>query len=104
MMEKPDGADLLTMAREVVLRELLPALPTEKAVAARMVASAIAIALRERQAGAMPGCDLAELARGIREGAHDPGSARHDEVRAFLHEHARLRARVSAPKVLPSPA
>jgi hypothetical protein len=102
MLEKPDAADLLATAREVVLQELLPVLPAEKAFAARMVANAIAIALREAQAdaSALPATDLAALAREIRAGAHDPGTPRHEEVRDFLRAYARLRAGVSAPRAL----
>jgi hypothetical protein len=102
VLEKPDAADLLATARDVVLKELLPALPPEKAFAARMVANAIAIALREAGADAstLPPTDLAALAREIRAGAHDPGMARHEEVRDFLRAYARLRASVSAPKAL----
>jgi hypothetical protein len=102
MLEKPDAADLLATAREVVLKELLPLLPAEKAFAARMVANAIAIALREAQAdaSALPATDLAALAREIRAGAHDPGTPRHEEVRDFLRAYARLRAGVSAPRAL----
>jgi hypothetical protein len=102
MLEKPAAADLLATAREAVLKELLPALPPEKAVTARMVASAIAIALREAEAG-MPTelpLDLAGLAQEIRAGLHDPGSERHAEVLRFLRAYARLRAGVSAPKAL----
>lgn len=101
MLEKPDGADLLATARDVVLRELLPSLPPDKAFAARMVAAAIALALREREA-ALPSDvpDLAALAAAIRAGAHDPGTPRHAEVAAFLRDYGRLRASVSAPKAL----
>jgi hypothetical protein len=102
MLEKPDAADLLATAREVLLTELLPALPPEKAFAARMVASAMALAIREGAADttALPARDLALLAREIRAGAHDPGTPRHAEVQDFLRAHARLRASVSAPKAL----
>jgi hypothetical protein len=100
MLEKPDAGDLLATAREVVLRELLPALPPEKAFAARMVANAMAIAARAAEAPPMPQRDLAALAREIREGRHDPGSAAHAEVLAFLRDHARRRAEVSAPRAL----
>ncbi len=101
MLEKPDGTDLLVTARQVVLNELLPALPPEKAFAARMVASAIAIALREQEASAfVPEMDLASLAREIRAGEHDPGTPRHPEVAMLLRQYARLRAAVSAPRVL----
>jgi hypothetical protein len=98
MLEKPDGADLLATARDVVLNDLLPVLPAEKAFAARMVAAAIAIALREAKAGVVPARDLAALAREIREGHHDPGTPTHDATLAFLRDYARLRASVSAPK------
>jgi hypothetical protein len=102
MLEKPDAADLLATAREVVLNELLPALPPEKAFAARMVAAAIALARREAVAdtSALPVVDLAVLARQIRAGTHDPGTPGHEEVLTFLRDYARLRASVSAPKAL----
>jgi hypothetical protein len=102
MLEKPDAADLLATARETVLNELLPALPPEKAFAARMVANAMAIALREAKADTslLPAVNLVLLAREIRAGLHDPGSPRHAEVRAYLRDYARLRASVSAPKAL----
>jgi hypothetical protein len=101
-LEKPHAADLLATAREVVLNELLPALPPDKAFAARMVAAAMALALREGAAdlSALPSVNLVLLARQIRDGMHDPGSPRHDEVLAFLRDYARLRASVSAPKAL----
>jgi hypothetical protein len=100
MLEKPDAADLLATAREVVLKELLPALPPEKGFAARMVANALGIAAREIRAVPMPERDLVALARAIRAGAHDPGSATHAEVAAFLLDYARQRAEVSAPKAI----
>ena len=102
MLEKPAGADLLATAREVVLTELLPALPPDKVFAARMVANAMAIAMREMQvdAAALPAADLAALAAEIRAGAHDPGTPAHDATLRFLRAYARLRAGVSAPKAL----
>ncbi|MGK7864348.1 hypothetical protein [Falsiroseomonas sp. E2-1-a4] len=101
MQEKPDAADLLATARDVVLRELLPALPSEKALAARMVAAAIALALRQGAAPALTDTpDLAKLAAEIRAGRHDPGLDSHAQVAAFLRDYARARAAVSAPKAL----
>jgi hypothetical protein len=100
MFEKPDAADLLATAREVVLAEILPHLPPEKAIAARMVAAAIALALREQAGTPLPARDLAALAAGIRAGRHDPGTATHEEVAGFLRDYARARAAVSAPKAL----
>lgn len=100
MQEKPGPAELLATAREVVMGELLPALPPEKAFAARMVANAMAIAARAIAAPPIPARDLAALAREIRAGAHDPASPTHAEVAAFLRASARARAAVSAPKAL----
>lgn len=121
MLERPEGNDLLATARDVLLAEILPALPEEKRLAARMAASAIAIALRERQAMAeawrgeiahrlraalgAPDAEgeaalLARLAAEIRQGRHDPGTPRHAEIGAMLRDLARSRCAVSAPKAL----
>ena len=108
MLEQPSGADLLATAREVVLNDLLPGLPPDKAFRARMVAAAIALALREGEAepaqveAALHALapDLKTLAAAIRAGAHDPGMPTHAAVAAFLRDYARLRAAVSAPKAL----
>ena len=100
MLEKPGAADLLATARDVVLRDLLPVLPAEQVLAARMVAAAIALALREQAAAPMASRDLAGLATDIRAGTCDPGTEQHEAVAAWLRDYARLRASVSAPKVL----
>jgi hypothetical protein len=49
--DRPAGADLLAIARETLLRDLVPGLPDERKVAALMVARAIEIAQREAAAG-----------------------------------------------------
>jgi hypothetical protein len=111
LREPPGGADLLAAAREVLLHDLLPALPPEKAFAARMVANAMAIAARE--AARDPGWEDAALARmaalagdprafaaAIRDGRFDPGAARHDEAAALLDDLTRARCAVSAPRAL----
>ena len=115
MLERPDGADLLDTAREVLLRELLPHLPPERHFAARMVANAMAIARREGAADPGPalaalrgalgveapeGAMLARLAAGIRAGEYDPGRPGHAAAAAALVEMVRLRCAVSAPKAL----
>lgn len=51
-MDIPDAADLLAIARETLLDELVPALPKERRYAALMVANALAIAAREHRLGA----------------------------------------------------
>ena len=48
-MDISDAADLLAIARETVLDELVPELPKAQRYAARMVANAMAIAAREHR-------------------------------------------------------
>jgi hypothetical protein len=48
-MDISDAADLLAIARETLLDQLVPALPKERRYAALMVASAMAIAAREHR-------------------------------------------------------
>ncbi len=111
LREPPDGANLLATAREVVLRELLPALPESAQFAARMVANAMAIAGREAaqdpswEAGALSRVaalvgdaedPLRAFAAAIRAGRFD-GDA---EAFAVLREITRKRCEVSAPRVL----
>ena len=63
MRDLPAGADLLTLARSVLIDELLPLLPADRQIDARLVAAAIAIAGREMQAGETPVAAIAaELA------------------------------------------
>jgi hypothetical protein len=108
LREPPEAADLLATARDVLLAELLPALPAEKAFAARMVANAMAIAAREAaqdpawQAAALArmGGDARAFAKAIRAGLHDPGTPRHAEAVALLDDLTRARCAVSAPRAL----
>lgn len=51
MIGQPDGSDLLTTARDVLLNDLLALLPSDKRYEGRMVASAMAIAARELKQG-----------------------------------------------------
>ncbi|MBR0680976.1 hypothetical protein GXW74_10800 [Roseomonas eburnea] len=111
MREPPEGPDLLATARAVLLDELLPALPAEKAFAARMVANAIAIASREAaqdsaweaeavaRMAALAG-DPRAFAAAIRAGRFDPGAAGHAEAAALLDDITRARCAVSAPRAL----
>ncbi|MCS6853775.1 MAG: DUF6285 domain-containing protein [Elioraea sp.] len=115
ILERPDAAELIEIARATVLDELLPALPETHRLAARMVANALGIAKRmldvegvrlaglEARAAAVVGegeepwralCAL------IRSGAADPGCERHDTVAGLLADLARLRCETSAPKTL----
>ena len=108
LREPPEAAELLAAARDVLLNDLLPALPPDKAFAARMVANAMAIAARESAqdaawqdaALARMGGDARALAAAIRAGACDPGTPRHAEVAALLDDITRARCAVSAPRAL----
>jgi hypothetical protein len=98
--EEPQAPDLLATARDVLLKDILPALPPEKHLAARMVANAMAIAARAASAAAPAQHDARALAVAIRAGTHDPGTPRHAAVAALLDSITRARCAVSAPKAI----
>jgi hypothetical protein len=110
LREEPHAADLLATAREVLLNDLLPALPPDKAFAARMVANAMAIAGRDATQEAWVPEALARMAalagdpRGfaaaIRAGRFDPGMPDHAAAAALLDDLTRARCVVSAPRAL----
>ena len=110
LREEPQAPDLLATARDVLLNDLLPALPPDKAFAARMVANAMAIAAREAmqddwepamlaRMGALAG-DPRAFAAAIREGRFDPGAAHHAQAVTLLDDMTRARCTVSAPRAL----
>jgi Domain of unknown function (DUF6285) len=64
MRDLPTGPALLALAREVLLNDLLPLLPPESRLDARLVANSMAIAERE----AMEGAEASEeILRGLKE-------------------------------------
>ncbi|HEY0527017.1 MAG TPA: DUF6285 domain-containing protein [Stellaceae bacterium] len=116
--ERPAGPQLLEIAREMLVRELAPLLPSERRGDVLMVASAMAIAAREAAAGAAPelaaaavlrdlygdagaGADgMRGLAADIRAGAFDAPGPRRSAVHALLWEVTKQRLRESNPKLL----
>lgn len=115
MRELPTGPDLLAIAREVLLAELLPHLPEGQVLAARMIANAMAIAGREaaqdpswqqealarmRSLAGEVADPLREFAAAIRAGRFDPGTPRHAQAAALLRDITRARCSVSAPRAL----
>jgi hypothetical protein len=65
MKVEPSGAELLRVARQTLLEELLPQLPAQSHYAARMAANAMAIATRELEgAGGDPAAEVARV-RGL---------------------------------------
>jgi hypothetical protein len=131
MTDRPNGAELLAIARQSVLDQLLAALPEEHRYTARMAASAMAIAAREHEAGDeprraeverlcalydqapppegdRPGLEAAaerlnrRLAADIRAGAFDRPGPRREAARAHLMDTAIAKLRLSNPKYLAS--
>jgi hypothetical protein len=71
MRENPSGKDLLDIAREVLREELIPALPADKKYSALMIANAMAIVMRQIEAGQetdVSRLELKTLAERIRSG------------------------------------
>ncbi len=128
MRDRPTGEELLTIARKVLREELMPLLPEERRYDALMVANAMAIAARQIAFGDAPerrerqnlagllgetvegnaATEVSEavgdltrrLGAGIRSGAFDPGTPRHDAVHSFLLDVTVQKLRESAPKYL----
>jgi len=130
MMNLPEGAALLSVARDTLLAELLPLVQGDRRYALLMVANAMAIAAREleegersatseldrldalygRAARELHGTGLRdalkeaerELARDIRHGVFDSDAARRDSLLRQLRESVAARLRISSPKSLKS--
>ncbi len=115
MSDRPGGPALLGQARRSLLEELLPLLPDDKRYNALMIANAMAIAIREIEAGddgeaeeraelralftdAGPGGGYGKsrLAGEIRAGRRDGDAA----VHRLLTASAVRRQRINNPKVL----
>lgn len=97
MPERPDAADLLATARALLLESLLPALPRERQIEARMVARAMEIAARM----SLPGATMPEGATAmIRAGHADPGQPAHAPLLAAIREELRARCAVSDPRAI----
>ena len=100
MTDRPNGAELLKIAREALTRDLVSELPEGKRYLALMVANAMAIAARELGAPAWDErADAAKLAAQIRAGACDAPAHRADVLQR-LREITRRRLEVSNPRVL----
>ena len=95
-MEQPDARNLLETARALLLDSLLPALPAERRLEARMIASAMAIAARA--IGAAPAAPDAALSAAIRAGALDDDPTLANQLRLA----ARASLAISNPRALPA--
>ncbi|MCY1278916.1 hypothetical protein D9M68_313600 [compost metagenome] len=121
-MTSPNAIELLATARELLLQQLLPALPEALHYECRMVASTLAMAAREIERGAEAGRieegSLADvlglhglagltaedartlLAQFIRQGMFDPPGKGRDALLQGLAGITRARLSISNPKVL----
>ena len=88
MTRQPDGPSLLMLARNILLKDLLPLLPDERRVDALMIANVMGIAARELASGSHPlEAELAGL-------AHLLGEAAEDESESLTEGIERLRWRL----------
>lgn len=118
-MTRPDARELLDIARQTLLHELLPALPGELRYQTLMVANAMAIAAREYQAGHQSNVEEGDrlrellddhqlslessrrqLATAIREGHYDAPKRRAGLVEV-LRQTTLAQLAISNPKALP---
>ena len=128
MRELPEGNDLLSIARKVLLNNLMPLLPVARRYDVLMVANAMGIAMRQMSMGNEIAKQNRQVQEGlianegvtddhdyeiqdytmaywalctkIREGDFDPGTADRTALLDFLHDLAIQRLRESAPKLL----
>jgi hypothetical protein len=82
MRDRPNGADLVAIARDVLVNAVMPMAPEQERVTALMIASALGIAERELAAGEAPlRAELAALTAiyGVPQAAAD-AQALHDAL------------------------
>jgi hypothetical protein len=113
----PTGPALLALARDVLLHELMPLLPQEGHLAARLVANSMAIAEREAVAGKEPaqeilreleklygdgdqGLLLRRFAQDIRAGDFEESELSEHYVREILWLHTITKLRSANPRFL----
>jgi aminoglycoside phosphotransferase (APT) family kinase protein len=118
VQDLPDGPALLALARGILVDELLPLLPAERRLDARLIANCMAIAAREsegsdaahRVAGELeallgagdenPGILLRRFARELRIGAFENSPERSAQARAILWRLTVARLRLASPRFL----
>jgi hypothetical protein len=98
MDDRPDGAELLAVARATLLEDLLPELPQSRRYQALMIANAMAMARRELESRSPAAEDdvLKHLASELRAGENDGNT----EVYSTLLGSCIRRVRVSQPRAL----
>jgi len=116
MRDLPEGAALLALARDILIHDLLPLLPSERQLEARLIANCMAIAEREarmREPGEAivqalealyePGAHdelLGRFARQLRIGGFENSPERAAQARAILWRLTIARLRLANPRFL----
>jgi hypothetical protein len=117
MRDLPEAPALLALARDVLVNDLLPLLPPERQLDARLVANCLAIAEREAVAGEEPaqeilrqleklygdgeqGLLLRRLAQDIRAGDFEESQLSERHVREILWLHTITKLRSANPRFL----
>ena len=114
MCDLPPGVALLALARDVLLRDLMPLLPPEAHLEARLVANSMAIAEREAVAGEEPAqkilrelgmfygaaATLTRFAHDLRVGAFEGSKPRERHARDMLWQLTLLKLRQANPRFL----
>jgi hypothetical protein len=113
----PTGPALLALARDVLLKDLMPLLPPKAHLEARLVANSMAIAEREAISGASPGVLneleglygegdegeqllLRRFASDLRAGAFEEGEPRERHAREILWRLTIAKLRDANPRFL----
>jgi len=119
MRDLPTGPAVLALARDVLLHDLLPLLPQEAHLDARLVANSMAIAEREALTGEEPAREilgetqklygetgtakpgsLARLARDLRVGTFEASEPREHHARQILWRLTIAKLRSANPRFL----
>lgn len=114
MRDLPSALDLVTLARRLLLDEILPLVPEERRPDLRLAATSMAIAVREAANGDAPlaeiaamlegvygaPADLARLAGDLRKGAFETSGSRERAARAILWRLTILKLREGNPQFL----
>jgi len=119
MPDLPTGQTLLVLARDVLLNDLMPLLPEEARLDARLVANSMAIAEREALTGEEPAKEilgetrklygetgtakpglLARLARDLRVGTFEASEPREHHARQILWRLTIAKLRSANPRFL----
>ena len=102
MNNLPHGPELLRIARETLVKDVLPGVSGDVRYALLMIANAMAIAAREAEAPAAPltGEEARALVRDIRAGAYDAQDGKQREMLSRLRAAVLHRLRISNPKAI----